>query len=231
MIERHSESIIQSFFQVVFRHRHRHRHHVWVNRFRRTNSMTTLCADIVKYTGLPCCRPVIDFTKHCGYHAVNKKTRTRRVPRMLEECAICYTNMLHTQPRQACGHRFHDRCIVRWLNTGRNTCPLCRMVLDDEITSDHEDDPTYMPHVRGYQEVHGGSQSVVENVENVHTVGSPGSALHNPILIDFTPNRAADIHSIPEYTPTTPNINHPTYTPVSPLFHFPVARRLVFETP
>ena len=53
--------------------------------------------------------------------------------------------MLHSQPRQTCGHRFHDRCIVRWFQTGHNTCPLCRSVLSEDTLSDHEHDPTYTP--------------------------------------------------------------------------------------
>ena len=178
--------------------------------------MTTLCADIVKSTGLPCCRPVIDFTEHCGYHAVNKKTRTRRSPRMLEECAICYTNMLHTQPRQACGHRFHDRCIVRWFQTGHNTCPLCRMVLDEEPLSDHEEDPTYIPTPPSFM-----------NVDYLHTVESVvdnSGTRDNPIVIGD--------QTTPIYTPTTPDHFQPRYTPVSPQFHvpqqLPIVRRLVF---
>ena len=53
--------------------------------------------------------------------------------------------MLHSQPRQTCGHRFHDRCIVRWFQTGHHTCPLCRSVLSEDTLSDNEHDPTYTP--------------------------------------------------------------------------------------
>jgi hypothetical protein len=53
--------------------------------------------------------------------------------------------MLHSQPRQTCGHRFHDRCIVRWFQTGHHTCPLCRSVLSEDTLSDIEHDPTYTP--------------------------------------------------------------------------------------
>ena len=107
--------------------------------------MASVCSSFVKSTGRPCCRPVIDFSSHCGYHVPNKKQRTFRQPKPLEECAICYTNMLHSQPRQTCGHRFHDRCIVRWFQTGHHTCPLCRSVLSEDTLSDNEHDPTYTP--------------------------------------------------------------------------------------
>ena len=177
-------------------------------------TMPTFCKNIVKSTGLPCCRLVINFTPHCGYHAP-KKQRVRRAPRMLEECAICYNAMMHSQPRQACGHRFHDRCISRWLKTGRNTCPLCRTVLDEDAISDHDDDPSYMPPVAV---VHGGAR------------GSLGSTANNPIVID-TNSEGVQVSPVPIYTPTTPSINHPRYIPSSPQFHFPVARQLVFESP
>src|SRR6056300_1331717 len=107
--------------------------------------MASVCSSFVKSTGRPCCRPVIDFSSHCGYHVPNKKQRTFRQPKPSEECAICYTNMLHSQPRQKCGHRFHDRCIVRWFQTGHHTCPLCRSVLSEDTLSDNEHDPTYTP--------------------------------------------------------------------------------------
>lgn len=44
-------------------------------------------------------------------------------------CSICYeeTNA-STCPSVSlrCGHSFHPYCIVKWLQSGRNDCPLCR---------------------------------------------------------------------------------------------------------
>ena len=201
-----------------------------------TSMATTVCSEIVKSTGLPCCRPVINFSSHCGYHASAKKPRQKHTPRMLEECAICYTNMLHTQPRQACGHRFHDRCIVRWFKTGHNTCPLCRAVLNDEPLSDYEDDPTYFPMTLAPMApapMAPPSSVPVAPAPVAHVPMTPvplapapmtGSRL-NPIIIE-------DDILAPLYTPTTPDNFQPRYIPVSPLFHpysQPVARTLVFD--
>lgn len=31
----------------------------------------------------------------------------------------------------SCGHAYHIKCIADWLNTGANTCPICRKVATD----------------------------------------------------------------------------------------------------
>jgi hypothetical protein len=142
--------------------------------------MASVCSSFVKSTGRPCCRPVIDFSSHCGYHVPNKKQRTFRQPKPLEECAICYTNMLHSQPRQTCGHRFHDRCIVRWFQTGHNTCPLCRSVLSEDTLSDNEHDPTYTPSTPAHGGAAGAAHGVAAGaVHGVAAQGSAHGAVHN----------------------------------------------------
>ena len=145
--------------------------------------MASVCSSFVKSTGRPCCRHVIDFSSHCGYHVPNKKQRTFRQPKPLEECAICYTNMLHSQPRQTCGHRFHDRCIVRWFQTGHHTCPLCRSVLSEDTLSDNEHDPTYTPdtpvHYVAAGAVQGSARGAVHNVAAGAVQGSAHGAVHN----------------------------------------------------
>ena len=198
--------------------------------------MASVCSSFVKSTGRPCCRPVIDFSSHCGYHVPNKKQRTFRQPKPLEECAICYTNMLHSQPRQTCGHRFHDRCIVRWFQTGHHTCPLCRSVLSEDTLSDNEHDPTYTPdtpvHNVAAGAVQGSAHGAVHNVA-VHNVaagavqgavaagavqGEEGSSLHNPILIEDD-----DVHE---------DVLGVNFVPDTPPLHqqrLPTPRRIVFE--
>lgn len=197
--------------------------------------MASLCSSFVKSTGRPCCRPVIDFSSHCGYHVPNKKQRTLRQPKPLEECAICYTNMLHSQPRQTCGHRFHDRCIVRWFQTGHNTCPLCRSVLSEDTLSDHEHDPTYTP---VHEAVGGVAAGAVHNVAAgaVHNVaagavqgsaqgavheaiqGEEGSSLHNPLLIEDD-----DVHE------DVLGVNFVPDTPLQQHQRLPTPRRIVFD--
>ena len=201
--------------------------------------MASVCSSFVKSTGRPCCRPVIDFSSHCGYHVPNKKQRTFRQPKPLEECAICYTNMLHSQPRQTCGHRFHDRCIVRWFQTGHHTCPLCRSVLSEDTLSDNEHDPTYTPDtpphnvaagavqgsargaVRGGAAgavVSGAVQGAARNVAAGAAQGEEGSSLHNPILIEDD-----DVHE---------DVLGVNFVPDTPPLHqqrLPTPRRIVFD--
>ena len=190
--------------------------------------MASVCSSFVKSTGRPCCRPVIDFSSHCGYHVPNKKQRTFRQPKPLEECAICYTNMLHSQPRQTCGHRFHDRCIVRWFQTGHHTCPLCRSVLSEDTLSDNEHDPTYTPDTPVHNvAVHNVAAGAVHNVAagavqgSAHggaVQGEEGSSLHNPILIEDD-----DVHE---------DVLGVNFVPDTPPLHqqrLPTPRRIVFE--
>lgn len=174
--------------------------------------MASLCSSFVKSTGRPCCRPVIDFSSHCGYHVPNKKQRTLRQPKPLEECAICYTNMLHSQPRQTCGHRFHDRCIVRWFQTGHNTCPLCRSVLSEDTLSDHEHDPTYTPSTPAHEVAAGA----------VHEVAA-GASLHNPILIEDDDVHDDNVHE------DVLGVNFVPDTPLQQHQRLPTPRRIVFD--
>ena len=169
--------------------------------------MASVCTSFVKSTGRPCCRPVIDLSSHCGYHVPNKKQRTFKQPKPLEECAICYTNMLHSQPRQTCGHRFHDRCIVRWFQTGHHTCPLCRSVLSEDTLSDIEHDPTYTPDT---PPAHGAAEAAQGGAEAAQG-GAAGASLHNPILIED------DIEAVVTVVPDTP------------VRQLPTPRRIVFE--
>lgn len=201
--------------------------------------MASLCSSFVKSTGRPCCRPVIDFSSHCGYHVPNKKQRTFRQPKPLEECAICYTNMLHSQPRQTCGHRFHDRCIVRWFQTGHNTCPLCRSVLSEDTLSDHEHDPTYTPvheaagavheaagavhnvaagAVQGSAHEAAGAAGGVQGVAAGAVQGEEGSSLHNPLLIEDD-----DVHE------DVLGVNFVPDTPLQQHQRLPTPRRIVFD--
>ena len=185
--------------------------------------MASVCSSFVKSTGRPCCRHVIDFSSHCGYHVPNKKQRTFRQPKPLEECAICYTNMLHSQPRQTCGHRFHDRCIVRWFQTGHHTCPLCRSVLSEDTLSDNEHDPTYTPdtpvHNVAAGAVQGSAHGAVQGAVAAGGVqGEEGSSLHNPILIEDD-----DVHE---------DVLGVNFVPDTPPLHqqrLPTPRRIVFD--
>ena len=49
-----------------------------------------------------------------------------------DKCCVCLAGMREEQalrdlPR--CGHRFHEKCIGKWLKTGHPTCPVCRALV------------------------------------------------------------------------------------------------------
>jgi len=57
-----------------------------------------------------------------------------------ESCAVCVECMLTGQrlSRLPCGHEFHARCLLTWLQRA-DTCPTCRSKLTD--TGSHEPPP------------------------------------------------------------------------------------------
>ncbi|XP_019190516.1 PREDICTED: probable E3 ubiquitin-protein ligase RHA1A [Ipomoea nil] len=51
---------------------------------------------------------------------------------MLESCVVClgeYESGDEVRWLRNCNHVFHRRCLDRWIDNGRNTCPLCRASL------------------------------------------------------------------------------------------------------
>ena len=158
--------------------------------------------------GLPCGRRVSSTCgDSCGYHKIQKNPRKPRVVRTLQDCSICYTTMLHSIVSQECGHRFHPRCLNRWFNQGKNTCPLCRAVLrepdddDDDVDEPvvHQDDlvqqaelphppttpafvrPRYTPHSPGFLRT--------PSPDIIHIADSPEVAQFNtePHATEFIP--------------------------------------------
>jgi len=55
-------------------------------------------------------KSVVDFLKKC---------------KLDERCSICYHLGKKVGSTLPCGHKFHQGCIMSWLET-QNTCPLCR---------------------------------------------------------------------------------------------------------
>lgn len=45
-----------------------------------------------------------------------------------DACAVCMEPLTaeHIHTMDACGHRFHSRCIIGWLQRGHLNCPTCR---------------------------------------------------------------------------------------------------------
>lgn len=42
------------------------------------------------------------------------------------ECSICLETTTAICVQVPCDHKFHKRCIKRWIDAGHNNCPLCR---------------------------------------------------------------------------------------------------------
>lgn len=54
-----------------------------------------------------------------------------------EECVICKLGILSTEEqllKLACGHIFHEECILEWVNT-HQTCAVCRREVNDYYTN------------------------------------------------------------------------------------------------
>ena len=85
-----------------------------------------------------------DLPNFCKLSLVAIDTKRKRSEAPV--CAICTEPMTGgTVTLVACGHRFHRRCVKRWVknNAGNTTCPLCRMEIDNEQLNDLRDVPVY----------------------------------------------------------------------------------------
>lgn len=47
---------------------------------------------------------------------------------MDDVCVVCMESLdaEHAHTMDTCGHRFHSRCIIAWLQRGNLSCPTCR---------------------------------------------------------------------------------------------------------
>lgn len=52
----------------------------------------------------------------------------------LDECAICMEKMV-TGRKLACGHIFHQFCIINLIQSANKKCPMCRTVIRSSTTS------------------------------------------------------------------------------------------------
>lgn len=81
-----------------------------------------------------------DLPNFCKLNVVAIDTKRKRSETPV--CAICTEPMMGgTVTLVTCGHRFHRRCIKRWVknNAGNTTCPLCRIEIDHEQLNDLRD--------------------------------------------------------------------------------------------
>lgn len=53
-------------------------------------------------------------------------------------CVVCMESLSteHAHTMEECGHRFHSRCIIGWLQRGHLNCPTCRGNLHQTGESD-----------------------------------------------------------------------------------------------
>jgi hypothetical protein len=54
------------------------------------------------------------------------------------ECAVCFSRLapsLRSSVNLDCGHYFCKVCIRSWAQMGKDTCPLCRASIDENIIS------------------------------------------------------------------------------------------------
>ena len=52
-----------------------------------------------------------------------------KVEKKEEECSIC-TELLKESRKLKCNHCFHLICLIKWIEKGNKTCPLCRSNID-----------------------------------------------------------------------------------------------------
>jgi len=90
------------------------------------------CQVILKsgiYKGTPCIAyPTCCVDGHwtCGNH------KKRTAEKIVCDCPICYEVVReNTCFTTSCSHQFHHKCINKWVNTGHDTCPMCRNELNE----------------------------------------------------------------------------------------------------
>ena len=49
-----------------------------------------------------------------------------------KECSICLDDFKETDSPKttSCNHSFHEGCLTKWINMKKNTCPICRNLLE-----------------------------------------------------------------------------------------------------
>lgn len=50
----------------------------------------------------------------------------------MSTCSICLGDVRQTRGTTPirCGHIFHNHCLEEWKARGKNTCPVCRKIID-----------------------------------------------------------------------------------------------------
>lgn len=80
---------------------------------------TTVCIATLK-SGSPCPNKVKNGNL-CGIHG--KKKEVNDCPICFDVINKCDNSKLH------CGHCFHKKCLNKWFENQKNTCPICRVII------------------------------------------------------------------------------------------------------
>lgn len=52
----------------------------------------------------------------------------------IEDCSVCYDSITaRTCVSLTCGHRYHSKCLRKWITTNHYTCPYCREQIPDDV--------------------------------------------------------------------------------------------------
>lgn len=69
----------------------------------------------------------------CCKHAPAVVTQQKTEDNYDNECPVCFEAVNSDKEFVlACKHKFHKECIKNWADTNKNTCPMCRAVIDNK---------------------------------------------------------------------------------------------------
>ncbi|VDD74478.1 unnamed protein product [Mesocestoides corti] len=80
------------------------------------------------------------------------------------ECVICWREFetKNLMAALSCGHVFHAKCLKSWLDTGHNTCPMCRW-------------PTHLSHNQREKQL---TRQLIKAIEDVFLLHSTQASYH-----------------------------------------------------
>lgn len=119
--------------------------------------MTKRCHGYAKSTGTRCMNQSTEgnfCNQHQNCNVYKSSVQEQKCPICLENCDIISTGEKFDYLKTNCGHSFHYTCIVKWKQSGKDTCPLCREPLANHWlvftrpTSGFESDFTPNPHLQ-----------------------------------------------------------------------------------